>query len=132
MLIAAPAGAARAAMRQRFLEHDVPSLLERSPLVRKFTVNIADIEAKVPDRKPPAYDVAVELWFETVGGMVDTIARRSGPAARIGTTHLYHVRERVQLDDGWAPIPGKRSPGVKATYLSRRVEGMSPEEARRR
>ncbi len=132
-VIGAREGLDRAAFHRQLLRERAPRLLEGCGSLRRYVVNLVDVEPKVEQRAAPRYDAATEMWFETLDdyrACEDEIGRSLHGLA--GVAYTYHVSERIQLDEQ-APVgPGSRSPGVKAVYLTRRIEGLSEEEAKRR
>lgn len=126
----------RTAFRQWFLEGYALEMLAELPGLNRLVVNIVDVEPALPAPASRAlYDAVAECWFDTAGHYMAAVegSRLRGDLEEQGARfHVYLVRERVQLDDGLAPPPGERSPGAKAIYLSRRLEGLSDEEAKAR
>lgn len=104
----------------------------------RLIVNIADVLPQFDEPQTPhLYAFVIEQWFHHAG---DYSAVREdlgswwstgeAPASRNSIQrHAYLVSERIQLDVAQRGLPGRRSPGVKAIYLTRRPPGLSSEEA---
>jgi hypothetical protein len=131
-VIRAREGLDRTVFHRQVLDH-APELLERCPAVRRFVINLVDIEPNVPQPVKPRYDATIEMWFDAPDDYAGCAAAINGSVrALAGTFHTYHVSERIQLDEQPRRTPGTRSPGVKAIYLTRRLEGLTEEEAKQR
>jgi EthD domain len=125
----------RESARERFLE----DALRRAillPAPARYTVNIADVTPATA-QEPPRYDVVEECAFDSASefaawGRAVVAGLPSDLAESIEACFSYHVSERVQLDDGRLPVPGERSPGVKAIYIVRRNSTLSDAEAKQR
>lgn len=132
-----------AVFQQDYLERLAPLAMAQWVGLRRYIVNLVDValdpDAGAPE---PPYDVVTEAWFDTLEDFLEPGRRYPSPAvaAEVETefhgatarAFVYHVAERVQLDDGQVPIEGARSPGVKAIYLVRRAAGLSSREAAER
>jgi len=125
----------RESARERFLE-DALRRAVLFPSPSRYTVNIADVTPAAAS-EPPRYDVVEECAFDSnsdfaAWGRAVAAGLPVNLAESIEACFSYHVSERVQLDDGRAPIPGERSPGVKAIYIVRRNAALSDAEAKQR
>jgi hypothetical protein len=125
----------RAASRTRFLREVAPLKLEHWAGLRRYVVDLVDVEPNFPDSRPGPYDIVEEAWFETGDDLATALecgVVNRGAQALISQTYVYQVSERVQMDDRRGPHVGERSPGVKAIYLVRRNEQLNDQEARQR
>jgi hypothetical protein len=132
-MIGAREGIERATFHRQLLADRAPRLLEGCPALRRYIVNLVDVVPNVGQPVDPRYDAVTEMWFDTpeeYAGCAEEIERSIRALA--GVAYTYHVSERIQLDEQAPAAPGQRSPGVKAIYLTRRLEGLSEEEAKRR
>lgn len=136
-LHAAADGLDKAEFRQWFLSHHAPTVLEHSPQLRRYIVNLADVptshmnarRVKGFDREP-AYDVITEMWFDEVEDFIEP-ARRSGSIEldrliaadlinRTSSSFIYRVTELTEMDTAIGAAGG-RTNGSKcissATFL---------------
>ncbi len=90
------------------------------------TINLPEV---FPGEHPPSPWAAVfETWVDSLDSYRDILdaerrARQSGPVA------AYHVAEHIAKDEPPRPVPGQRTPGVKAIYFVRRRPALSDHEA---
>lgn len=124
--------------RQWFLSEHAPDVIEHCPGLRRFIVDLVDTTPKagvelsdILKGAPPydnAYDVAAEMWFESVQEYTDQSKRYDSPsaasrienslAARVRRTCAYLVDEAYQVLKTHPPIRlGTRSPGIKQIAL---------------
>jgi hypothetical protein len=148
-LIACEPGRDRAAFRDRFLRHHAEVVMLHSPRMRRFVVDLVDVKAKVvfrgkerpPHRElePPPFDVICEMWFDSFDDFKDPARRFDTPAGReliqdemaeMGArSYDYLVSPVVQWDRVPAVALGERTPGVKAMFISRRIENLDVKAA---
>jgi hypothetical protein len=124
--------------RQWFLNEHAPDLIEHCPGLRRFILNLVDTTPKLggqlsnmfkgPPPQDNAYDVAAEMWFESVEEYTDSSKRydslaaasriENGLAARVRRISAYLVDEAYQILKPHPPIVlGRRSPGIKQIAL---------------
>ena len=102
--------------------------------LRRCIVNVADAAASEvahdAHRPPPAWDGAVETWWdapriETEPGAAEPLLAALG---KLGTCLSYRVREVVQKEyvRDWAV--GERSPGIKGVFTVNRRSDLTREQ----
>jgi uncharacterized protein (TIGR02118 family) len=119
-------GVDAAEFRQGFLARELPG----SARARRRVVSIADCAPEDCDQpKPadyPAFDVAEELWFESIGDLEQYVREAPLPAGAAAAHHL-HVHESVRKEERPPLVRGQRAPGVKQIYLIERAPGQTHE-----
>jgi len=100
---------------------EVKRLADKTRGLRRCIVNVADAAAREgtldPRRPPPAYDGAVETWWDAP--VTESEPLLAAPA-RLGSGSSYRVREAVQKDYARDWPLGVRSPGIKGIYTVNR------------
>ncbi len=143
-LIAADPNSDRAAFRDRFLHQHAQHVLWHCPRIRRYVVDLVDVDAKVvfrgkttpPHRElhPPPFDVITEMWFDSFDDFKDPNRLYDTPAGReliqdelaaMGArSYHYLISPVVQWDRNPPAVIGQRSPGVKSMFISRRYENL--------
>jgi hypothetical protein len=143
-LIAAEPNSDRAAFRDRFLHQHAQHVLWHCPRIRRYVVDLVDVEAKVvfrgkttpPHRElhPPPFDAIEEMWFESFDDFKDPARLYDTPAGReliqdelaaMGARgYHYLISPVVQWDRNPPAVIGQRSPGVKSMFISRRYANL--------
>lgn len=119
VLLAAPAGADRAAWRARLLA-EAPALVEAVPALAAASLDLVDAAPAAPPwQRPgepaapaaePAYDAVFDLWGEP-----PALAAAAAHLARHAPALAVQVAETVEKDE--LPRPVGRAPGVKFLSL---------------
>jgi hypothetical protein len=142
-LVACESGRDRAAFRDRFLNRYAQFVLQHCPRIRRYVVDLVDVNAKLVFRKrrpahrevdPPPFDVVTEMWldsfedFKDQARLVDTPAGREllrdELAAMGAKCYDYLISPVVQWDRVPAAPLSQRTPGVKSMFISRRLENL--------
>jgi hypothetical protein len=143
-LIAADPNSDRAAFRDRFLHQHAQHVLWHCPRIRRYVVDLVDVDAKVvfrgkttpPHRElhPPPFDVIAEMWLDSFDDFKDPNRLYDTPAGReliqdelaaMGArSYHYLISPVVQWDRNPPAVIGQRSPGVKSMFISRRYENL--------
>ncbi len=128
----------REAFQQRYLGEHVRGALEHLPGLRRYCVNVVDLDWEARGEDSLAdIDAIAEMWFEELGDFTDRARRYDSAETAVAmekeATELfdnmmaYHVRPDVQRDYDRAWPDGEPSPGVKMIYPVRRKPGISRE-----
>ena len=118
-LLRRPTGADAAAFTAACL-HEARQRIDAKGL-RRCIVNVADAAASEvthdAHRPPPAYDGAVETWWDAPVTEAEPLL---AALSRLGTCLSYRVREVLQKEyvRDWAV--GERSPGIKGVFTVNR------------
>lgn len=125
----------------RYMTEHVPRFVQHTTALRRYIVNIVDKpvpEKTLVQRDVTAFDIAAEMWFDTLddfvdkGRMYDTpegySAVKTNAASLVATLAGYHVSETVQRDYERDWPDGERSPGVKMVMPLRRADGLTVEQ----
>ena len=128
----------REAFQRYYMEEHVRGPLEHFPGLRRYCVNVVDLEWQPgPDPDFGEIDAIAEMWFDGLGDFTDRARRYDSPEAAIamekdsGETFdaifAYHVQAEVQRDYDRSWADGEASPGTKMVYPVRRKPGISRE-----
>jgi uncharacterized protein (TIGR02118 family) len=106
---------------------ELKRLLADDPRLRRCIVNFVDPEASSlleAGRPPPAYEGALETWWQPSGKLEPLLA---GLAQAAGPRFSYRVYEVVQKEYAPSWPLGERSPGIKGIYTVDRRSDMTRE-----
>jgi len=124
----------------RYLNRHAVLAKRHRPRMLRYVVSFANVLPEESGRsaatRRPPYASVTETWYESLQDYTDPArawdseagfqAVQKDRATLVTEVHTYHVREVVQKEytRDW-PV-GERSPGIKAVYLVKRANGMTP------
>jgi hypothetical protein len=126
----------REAFQQHYLEHHIRGPLEHFPGLRRYCVNVVDLDWQVKANDDfGELDAIAEMWFESLGDFTDRARRYDSPEAAVAMEKeaseifdiviAYHVQPETQRDYDRTWRDGEPSPGVKMIYPVHRKPGLS-------
>jgi uncharacterized protein (TIGR02118 family) len=129
-LLRRPASREADAFGTELLRELKPQVAGSAARLRRCIANVADEAAKAgtldPTRPPPAYDAAIETWWE--GPVAESEPLLAALAKLAGTCYSYRVYEVIQKDYARIWPVGERSPGIKGVYTVGRRSDLTHEQ----
>jgi EthD domain len=142
-LISRGPGQENAAFHQWFVAEGAPAIVQQSPRLSHYIVNVNDVSPNFGDSQPlrtapVPYDVVTEMWIEPANaaeGAAELYRTALAPAmeqslrARSAVCHSYLIADVVEKD-AQKFAAGQRAPGVNLVSAITWGEGKTGEQGR--